>query len=320
MTNQFSGHRVLVTGGAGFIGSHLVEDLVGRNAQVTIIDDLSTGRLSNLAAVKDGLEVRGLDLTREDIRPLLAEKKFTLICHVAGNANVPVSVEQPRMDFEKNAVATINLLEAIRAAAPDAKVIHTSSASVYGKACLTATREDDPASPLSPYGVSKLASEHYMSVYAQLYGLRTATLRLFPVYGPRLRKQVVYDLMCKLQNNPSELQIQGDGNQERDFNHVSNVIEAYLTVAEKARFEGEVYNVAAEETVTIRQLAEMTCQRMGAGPRFVFGEARAGDTQRLKADIARLKALGYQPRLKLADGLAQTIAWFRQETAAASHD
>lgn len=258
------------------------------------------------------------DLTREDLRPLLAEKNFAMIFHVAGNANVPVSVEQPRMDFEKNAVATVNLLEAVREAAPAAKVIHTSSAAVYGKACETATREDDPAVPLSPYGVSKLACEHYMNIYAQLYGLRTATLRLFPVYGPRLRKQVVYDLMCKLQKNPDELQIQGDGKQERDFNHVSNVVEAYLTVAGKARFEGEIYNVAAEETITIRELAEMICERMGVDPRFVFGEARAGDTQRLIGDIDRLKGLDYQPRLGFSEGLTETVAWFLQDSRGAS--
>jgi UDP-glucose 4-epimerase len=271
--------------------------------------------MSNLAAVKDRLEIREFDLTSEDLSHLLAQKQFTVICHVAANASVPISVEQPRMDFEKNLAATINILEAVRAASPGSLIIHTSSASVYGQACEVATREDDRAVPLSPYGVSKLASEHYMFVYAQLYGLRTASLRLFPVYGPRLRKQVVYDLMCKLGENPHELRIQGDGQQERDFNHVANVVEAFLIVAEKARFDGEVYNVASEETITIIQLARLISERVGASPRYVFGEARAGDTYRLKADISRLKGLGYHPRLELAEGLTDTVNWFIEESA-----
>ncbi len=313
MRDEFTGHHVLVTGGAGFIGSHLVEEFVRRGAQVVIVDNLSTGRLSNISDVRDLLEMRGLDLTREDLRPLLAEKKFTLICHVAGSANVPFSVEEPKLDFEKNAVATINLLEAVREVLPNTKIIHTSSAAVYGQACSEAAREDDAAVPVSPYGVSKLASEHYISIYAQLYGLRTATLRLFPAYGPRLRKQVIYHLMCKLRDNPNELQIQGDGKQERDFNHALNVVESYMTVAERGRFEGEVYNVAAEETVTIRQLAEMLCERMGVSPRFTFAETRAGDTQRLKADTTKLRNLGYRPRLGFSQGLTDTVAWFYRD-------
>lgn len=313
MGNEFSNDRVLITGGAGFIGSHLTEEFVKRGAEVTIADNLSTGRKSNLELVKSRVTMRQIDIVRDDLRPLLAETDFTLICHTAANANVPDSIQRPKMDFEKNAVATINLLEAVRETVTNARVIHTSSAAVYGKACNFATREEDQAIPSSPYAVSKLASEHYMTVYAQLYNLRTATLRLFPVYGPRLRKQVVYDLMCKVAENPHDLQIQGDGTQERDFNHVANVVDAFMKVVEMGHFEGEVYNVAAEETVTIRELAEMICERMGVSPRFVFSDTRAGDTARLQGDISRLKSLGYRPRLGFAEGLTHTVRWFRHE-------
>jgi UDP-glucose 4-epimerase len=313
MFQDFDKHRVLVTGGAGFIGSHLVEEFVRRNARVTVADDLSTGLRSNLASVTDRVDLRETDLVRDDLRPLLAEKSFTLICHLAGNANVRTSFDEPWMDFEKNVTTTINLLEAMRETAPNAKLIHTSSALVYGAAGSAESREDGPTLPIAPYGISKLASEQYVSVYARLHGLRAVSLRLFPVYGPRLRKQVIYDLMCKLRANPDELQIQGDGAQERDVNHVANVVEAYLIVAEKARFDGEVYNVAAEETVTIRRLAEMICERMDLTPRFVFGQARAGDMQSVKADVTRLKSLGYEPRLGFAEGLTDTVNWFRTE-------
>ncbi|MGI8899073.1 MAG: GDP-mannose 4,6-dehydratase [Pyrinomonadaceae bacterium] len=314
--SDYQGRAVLVTGGAGFIGSHIVEELVRRGADVTVVDNLTTGYMKNLAAVSSHVQFCALDLVHDDLRALFEGKDFSLIVHTAANANVPDSVADPRMDFERNAVATLNLLEAARAHAPQVRIIHTSSAAVYGKGSNAPTPEDAPAVPVSPYGTSKLASEHYMAVYAQLYGLRTATLRLFPVYGPRLRKQVVYDLMYKVHRNSEELPIQGDGKQERDFNYITNVVAAYTTVIERARLEGEVYNVAAEETVTIHQLAEMICERMGVAPRFRYsGNARAGDMQRLCADISRLKSLDYQPRVSFADGLDETVAWFREEMA-----
>ncbi len=313
---DYQNSSVLVTGGAGFIGSHLVEELVRRGANVTVVDNLSTGYRKNLSGAGDRAELHDLDLVRDDLRPLLSAKGFELIVHVAANANVPDSVEGPVMDFEKNAVATLRLLEAVRESAPQTPIVHTSSGVVYGRATPAPTREDDPAVPVSPYGVSKLASEHYMSIYAPLYGLRTAVLRLFPVYGPRLRKQVVYDLMRKIHDNPLELPIQGDGKQLRDFNYIANVVEAYMTVAERGRMEGEVYNVAAEETITIHQLAEMICERMGAAPRFLYsGIARMGDMQQMRGDITRLKNLNYRPRASFADGLDETVAWFRKEMA-----
>ncbi len=311
---EIQGRSILVTGGAGFIGSHLVEELVRHGANVTVVDNFSTGYASNLAAVDARIELRELDLLGVALHHVLLEKSYHLIFHVAANANVPMSVGNPRMDFEKNAVVTLNLLEAVREIAPQTPIIHTSSAAVYGRASTGFMREDHPTVPVSPYGVSKLASECYMTVYSQLYGLRAATLRLFPVYGPRLRKQVVYDLMQKVQENPHELFIQGDGKQERDFNHIANVVEAYLTVARDGQLNGEIYNVAAEETITIHDLAQMICERLKVTPRFVYsGDARPGDMQRLIADTSQLKNIGYSPLVSFADGLDNTVAWFREE-------
>src|SRR5690606_451488 len=148
-----------------------------------------------------------------------------------------------------------NLLEAVRQNRPETPLIYTSTAAVYGTGRAYPMPETEPTKPLAPYGVSKLAAENYVSVYAALYGLRTASLRLFPVYGPRLRKQVIYDLIQKLLANSEELFIFGDGTQVRDVNHVQNVVEALLVVAAQAPLQGEVYNVSGEEPVTIRQLA-----------------------------------------------------------------
>lgn len=314
MTIDYRDRSVLVTGGAGFIGSHLVEELVRRQAQVTIVDNWSTGHLDNLAAVIDRVEIHQLDLVRDDLRPLLTRRSFDMIFHVAANAYVPTSVANPRKDFEDNTLATFNMLEAVRDVAPQTGIIHTSSAAVYGQGMRMPLKEDDPTLPVAPYGVSKLAAERYVAVYAHVYGLRTANVRLFPVYGPRLRKQVVYDLMRKIYDNPHELFIYGDGSQVRDFNHVSNVVEALLLVAEQSELQGEVYNIAAEESVPIQELAQMLCGRMRVNPHFVYsGNVRPGDAQRWQADISRLQRLGYQPRLRLAEGLTDTVSWFLED-------
>jgi UDP-glucose 4-epimerase len=277
------------------------------------VDNLVTGERRNLATVEEGIDWVVLDLTRDDLRPLLGERRPDTLFHLAANGYVPASVEDPRMDFERNAIGTFNVLEAVRDAAPEARIVHTSSAAVYGEGEFL--NEDDPTWPVAPCGVSKLAAERYVAVYARVYGLRTVNVRLFPVYGPRLRRQVVYDLIRKVHANPHELFIYGDGTQIRDFNHVANVVEALTFVASRSASEGEVYNVAADEPVAIRDLAMMLCERMAVSPRFVYsGDVRTGDAQRWGADTSRLTALGYRPRLTLAEGLTDTVAWFLRET------
>jgi UDP-glucose 4-epimerase len=305
---------MLVVGGAGFVGSHLVEVLIERGGRVTVVDDFSTGSETNLEAVAGEVEVEELDIARDDLRPLLASRGVEAVFHVAGNAYVPTSVEDPRDDFTRNVVGTFNLLEAVRDAAPEARMVHTSSAAVYGESAGGMSHEEDATVPVAPYGASKLAAERYVAVYASVFGLWTANLRLFPVYGPRLRKQVVYDLMRKILDNPDELFIYGDGSQVRDFNHVRNVVDALLLVLAAGRGEGEVYNVAADEPVAIRDLAAMICERLGVSPNFVYsGDVRAGEVQSWVGDHSRLAELGYSPRIGLSEGLADTVAWFRQE-------
>jgi UDP-glucose 4-epimerase len=155
-----------------------------------------------------------------------------------------------------------------------------------------------------------------VSVYARVYGLRTVNVRLFPTYGPRQRQQVIYDLMCKVRDNPDELFIYGDGTQVRDFNYVTDAVEALLLVVERGSLTGDVYNVAADDWISIQQLAEMICERMRVAPRFTYsGTVRAGESQRWVADTSKLRALGYRPRIPLAEGLHRTVAWFDDEGA-----
>jgi UDP-glucose 4-epimerase len=314
--SDYSQRRVLVTGGAGFVGSHLIEELVARGAAVTVVDNLCTGHMDNLAPVDEKLDFRTFDLRHDDLRALLAERQFDVLFHLAANAYVPPSFENPRWDFETNAVATFELLEAVREASPETKIVYTSTAAVYGEGSSVPFRETDPTVPVSPYGISKLAAERYISIYARLYGLRTTVARLFPIHGPRLRKQVVYDLLCRLREDPNELFIYGDGSQIRDLTHVANYVEGILLLAERAPWRGEAYNVSAENPVSIADLAGALCELLGVTPRFAYsGDVRPGDANLMCADTTRLKALGYRSRMGFREGLADTVAWFEEESA-----
>jgi UDP-glucose 4-epimerase len=278
---------------------------------------LGYGTTQNLREVPDQVNIHRLDLLGDDVRQLLAEHDFDTIFHLAGHADVPASVQNPRQDLERNLIPTFNLLQAVRESAPRARVIFASSAAVYGEGAGGSLLEDQPTVPIAPYGVTKLAAERYLDVYARLFAMRAASLRLFPVYGPRSRKQVVYDLIRKVHENPEELFIHGDGTQIRDLSHVANVVEAFLLVADRAPLRGEVYNVSAGEPTTIGNLARVICEKMNTTPRFVYsGDVRPGDAQRWVADTGRLRKLGYRPRLSLDEGLADTVAWFRRDVAA----
>ncbi|MBA3342509.1 MAG: GDP-mannose 4,6-dehydratase [Gemmatimonadaceae bacterium] len=305
--------RALVTGGAGFIGSHVVEALVARRVEVTVADNLSTGHMENLDAVAGQILYETLDIARDDIDPLLGSGAFDTIIHAAGNAHIPSSIDDPGRDLEDNIVSTHNLLAAVRRVSPHSRVVNISSATVYGEGSGVPINEDEPTRPVSPYGVSKLAAELYVALYARLFGLRTCTVRLFSVFGPRLRKQVIWDFMNKLAANPHELVILGDGGERRDLNHVRNVVHAILLVAERSPLTGDVFNVAARESVSIDEAARSLSAAMGIAPIFRHtGEQQAGNARSWQADISRIEALGYRPEMGYQDGLADTVAWFRR--------
>jgi UDP-glucose 4-epimerase len=316
METSVSGRSVVVTGGAGFIGSHLAEELVRRGADVVVVDDLTKGQLRNLDTVADRIEVVRLDLRDEELGALLASRKPAFVFHLAGFASAPDSVGEARLDFEQNAVATISLLEGLREHAPAARIVFASSAAVYGEGSDgTALSEDGPTVPLAPYGVSKLAAERYVSVYANVYGLPAASLRLFPGYGPRLRRHVMWDLMSKLREDGGHLTLEGDGTQVRDFLYVANAIDAMLLVAETAPLEGEVYNVSDGRPVTIGELAALIAEAMELAPEIAHtGSVRPGVAHAWIADTARIRELGFRPQVELEQGLARTVEWFRAES------
>jgi UDP-glucose 4-epimerase len=312
----YEGRAVVVTGGAGFIGSHLVEELDALGAQVAVVDNLTKGKQENLAGVADRVDLRELDVRDPEFADLLADARPHTVYHLAGFASVPDSVHAVREDFEQNAEATLALLEAVRHASPDTRVVFTSSAAVYGEGTAAPLSEAGPTVPLAPYGVSKLAGERYTHVYARVFGLRTAVVRFFPVFGPRLRRHVIWDLMRKVDADPSELTLEGDGEEVRDVMYVANAVAAMLLVTDEAPFEGEVYNASDGRPVTIRELAGIICRAMGVEPRLAYtGAVRPGVSRVWIADTARLRSLGFRPRVSLEEGIEQTVEWFRAAAA-----
>lgn len=306
------GKFVLVTGGEGFIGSHLTERLVSVGANVTVVDRVPLGSIQNLQPLLGQIQYVQRELDQLEFDEMLNSQDFRAVFHFAGSASVPASVERPWDDFQLNTVTALKLMESLRRVNHSTRLILASSAAVYGDTTVVPIREDTPTFPISPYGVSKLAADRYAAVYAQVYGLRTAALRPFAVYGPRLRKQVVYDFIRKLSVDSSGLDAHGDGTQVRDFCYVADVVEAALTVERCGRLNGEVYNVASGVGSSIRHVLDQLSEQLGISPSIRWsGAVRPGEPQRWVADITRLKDLGWKPSVTLDIGLRKTIEWFR---------
>jgi UDP-glucose 4-epimerase len=303
--------RALVTGGAGFVGSHVVEHLVALGATVTVVDDLSTGRSENLRAVGSHIDLdeRALAAWIDSPADLLAQD---VIFHLAANAYIPPSVEDPAFDYALNLENTFRLLEVLRAAPQRPRLVYASSAAVYGDPQRLPIHEADPTVPISPYGVSKLAAERYLSVYSRLYGISASSVRLFSVYGPRQRKQVVYDIVDRLARDPDRLEVVGDGTQERDFAFVEDVAAAIVLVGRAAPGHGETFNVASGTSHSIAQLVAVVCEVMELEPELTYtGGVRPGDAQRWTVDTSALRALGQRDATPLHDGVAATWDWYR---------
>lgn len=305
--------KVVVTGGAGFIGSHLAEELGRRGYYVVILDDLSTGKLENISQPlkKDNAEfVRGSITDLPLLRKLFQGVEY--VFHHAALARVPHSIDDPLSTNEVNIKGTLNVLLAARENRLS-KVIYASSSSVYGEGASLPQREDAPPDPLSPYALTKLAGEYYCNIFRRIYGLSTVSLRYFNVYGSRQDPFSQYataipSFMSRICQNLSPI-IFGDGEQSRDFTFVADVVGANILAAEN-NSEG-VYNIGSGKGATINQLVEIILNLMQKSLAPIYQEPRPGDPRHTLADISKAKGFGYQPKWNLEAGLRKTIQEFK---------
>jgi UDP-glucose 4-epimerase len=297
--------RALVTGGAGFIGSHLVDALLGDAAEVHVVDNFASGSLANLPA---GAELHELDVRDEAIEELARRLRPEVVFHLAAQADVGTSLERPAFDADVNVVGTVRALEAARAG--DARVVFTSTGgAIYGDVERPA-REGDEPKPLSPYAASKLAGEGYLATWNRLHGGRRATCRLANVYGPRqlpkLEGGVVAIFLDRLRAG-REAEIFGDGNQTRDFVFVGDVVAALLAAAVAP--SAGVYNVGSGVETSVLELYRLCAQKAGVDLEPRFSPERPGDLRRSVLDASRAREeLGWRAETPLAEGIACTWA------------
>ena len=293
--------KVLVTGGAGFIGSHLVDRLLELGHEVVVLDNFSSGRWENLSqALERGIEVIEGDVRCPDV-VRRALKGVDVVFHFA--ANPEVRVGNPKEHYEHNIKATFVLLEAMREEGIK-DIVFASSSTVYGDAKVLPTPEDyGPLKPISVYGASKLACEALISSYAHTYDFRGIALRYANVVGPRSRRGVVYDFVRKLMANPRELEILGDGTQTKSYIWIADAVEATIVAWRKMGEGFEAYNVGSEDAISVRRIAEIVIEEMGLeGVKLRFtggvkgGRGWVGDVKFMHLDIKKLKRLGWAPR------------------------
>ena len=308
----------LVTGGAGFIGSHLAEELVRRGHRVRVADSLVTGRRSNLD------HVPSVEFLEGDLAELAFARRAVEGCecvlHQAAIPSVPRSVKDPLTSNRANVDGTLNVLVAAR----DAKVrrlVFAGSSSAYGNTPTLPKHEGMPTNPLSPYALQKVIGEQYLQMFTRLYGLETVSIRYFNVFGPRQDPSSPYSGVISvfatalLQNRPPT--IFGDGEQTRDFTYVANVVDGVLRACEAAGANGEIINVATGGRISLNQLFETMRRLTGATVQPLYAEPRSGDVRDSQADIRLAhQVLGYEPLVSFEDGLKTTVDWYRSSLPA----
>jgi UDP-N-acetylglucosamine/UDP-N-acetyl-alpha-D-glucosaminouronate 4-epimerase len=305
--------NVLVTGGAGFIGSHLVRSLAATGERVRVLDDLSTGSLANLADTNGMADVTVGDIRDEAILSA-AMDGVEVVYHMAALPSVIRSIDDPVSTHSVNVDGTLAVLEAARKAAVK-RVVYASSSSIYGDAPTLPKHEEMPPAPLSPYAAAKLSGETYCRVFAHVYGLQTVSLRFFNVFGPKQDPASEYAAVIPRfidqVRRGERITIFGDGKQSRDFTFVANAVQAcVLAGAAGPDAAGEVINVACGDRISLLELVEALGGLFGARIDPVFSPPRQGDVRHSLASIEKAeRLLGYRPLVSVRDGLAQTVEW-----------
>lgn len=303
---ELKGKKVLVTGGAGFIGFHLSKKLSSLTSNLTIYDNLSSGKLEN---VKDAPKAKFVKGDILDLKNLYSLEKADLIYHLAAQVVVPYSMENPLEDFETNAKGTLCVLE--KARKDDAKLVFASSAAVYGNPTQLPTSEDYGFHPFSCYGLSKVVGEEYCQMYQEQYGLDITITRFANVYGSRCHG-VIHDFLDKLAKNPNKLEIIGTGMQSRDFVHVSDVVDALVTAGTSESANGKTYNIGFGKTISIIDLAKMMLKILNLQDKTVVTTTNVswqGDINIIWFNNSKAKKeLKWNPKVNLEDSIKDIIA------------
>lgn len=292
--------RALVSGGAGFVGSNLVQFLVEEGHEIHVVDDLSEGNIKN---IEDLIEARKCKFHRENA--FYTKVKSDIIYHLACKKMI-YSIKNPLDDLMGNTATTVNILELARK--QDIPVIFTSTGSVYGNPNVFPTPEDYPFFAESPYGVSKMAAEEYCRVYTRMYGLRTVILRLNSVYGPRQSFIGVIPKFIRQVREGKPMTVEGDGTQSRAFTYVEDCVEGIVFAGEKAK-SGEVYNLAPDKIHSINDLTHMIPRALNKQRNVVYIERKKGDLDKCYPSTEKIKELGWSPKTSLEAGIAKTIEW-----------
>jgi nucleoside-diphosphate-sugar epimerase len=305
----------LVTGGAGFIGTHLVEELLRRGEKVRVLDNFSTGKRENVEHFADRIELIEGDIrSHRIVREAVESVDFVL--HQGALPSVPRSINDPITTNEVNVTGTLNILDAAKDAGVE-RVVYASSSSVYGPDPILPVREDMNPNPVSPYAVAKLTGEKYCRVFSKVYGLETVALRYFNIFGPGQDPKSQYSAFIPLFVvgilEGQELTIHGDGFQAKDFTYVSNVVEANLLAAKAEGVSGEVFNVGCGASTSVNEVVAHLHKIIGNEGNIIYGAARAGDVPQSLAAIDKAREkLGYEPRVRIKEGLERVAVWFRK--------
>jgi nucleoside-diphosphate-sugar epimerase len=310
----------LVTGGAGFIGSHLSEELVRRGHRVRVADSLITGKRRNLE------HIPGVELLEGDLADMAFATRAVVgmdyVLHQAAIPSVPRSVKDPITSHRANIDATLNVLVAARDAGVK-RLVFAGSSSEYGNTPTLPKREDMPPSPLSPYALQKVMGTQYCQMFTRLYGFETVVIRYFNVFGPRQDPSSPYSGVISVFSTAliegRQPTIYGDGEQTRDFTYVANVVDGVLRACEAPKAVGETINVACGTRISLNELLRVMNTIVGTSFQPIYEQERAGDVKDSQADISKAQALlGYTPTVPLDEGLRHTLAWCRSEASAAT--
>jgi nucleoside-diphosphate-sugar epimerase len=308
--------KYLVTGGAGFIGSHIVKRLVENGVQVRVVDNLSTGQARRLDALRSAIQFIEGDLAEEAIARRAVDG-IDFVLHQAAVPSVQRSVADPVGTNRANVTATLNLLESCRRAGVR-RLVYAASSSAYGDTEVLPKHEDMPSNPLSPYALQKFVGERYCKLYHELFGVETVSLRYFNVFGPGQDPHSEYSAVIPkfikglLTKQP--ITIYGDGEQSRDFTYIDNVVEANLLALEAPDAAGKMCNIGCGERITLNRLVTLLEQQLGTKAQVSYTPSNAGDVRNSLADIERAKALlRYRPEIMIEEGLRQTIEAMRRK-------